>query len=501
MDELPIVTDEESLRAWLETQPQEVSVAIAIRAATRVFPLWWSWSQTMGPGTAGLELKTLWGSLVTLVATASPALAKKAIAFVLSSGRTEFLIAAAAYDADESITVVGDSFALAAAESVNAAAFAFDAARHVSVNTPTTSAVSAAAASNDAGATYARSLAGLVNVPLWDEIGADVLTLTNSESVWRRPLWSDGISPFDAEWTQIKSEVQFNPDWAFWLRWYQSLLDGKPLPLPLLTDIALIEPAVWDAGPSAVAQRIAEIELEHARRATPNAEDIRVNADGVYQLFPRSALPSKTLQDACDRIGDVVRSIRQAQHFNQYSALGPEADLLEDHLDRYHDNPLRLWEVCQKVIRHTSSKVTDGLLPDRDDLVMDTQTDLQNTADDIYNFDQDAKDTIDARARLQFERLVPEERSKIAPVVEAVAARSDPELALQLREDWRVVNDPGLPDAEKKDERYRLGSRLVKVAAIGGALSAGLVAALAQAEAAVSGARYIWEIVRPLLGM
>ncbi|WP_157133141.1 hypothetical protein [Roseobacter sp. SK209-2-6] len=47
--------------------------------------------------------------------------------------------------------------------------------------------------------------------------------------------------------------------WAFWTAWFQGFLDGKPLDWELQRRVALIEDAVWEAGPEAVAKEIERI--------------------------------------------------------------------------------------------------------------------------------------------------------------------------------------------------------------------------------------------------
>ncbi len=46
---------------------------------------------------------------------------------------------------------------------------------------------------------------------------------------------------------------------AFWREWYQGFLDGKPIDWELQRRVALIDDAIWEAGPEAVAEEIEKI--------------------------------------------------------------------------------------------------------------------------------------------------------------------------------------------------------------------------------------------------
>ena len=48
-------------------------------------------------------------------------------------------------------------------------------------------------------------------------------------------------------------------DWSFWREWYQSFLKGKPLDWELQRRVALVDNAIWEAGPQATAEEIEKI--------------------------------------------------------------------------------------------------------------------------------------------------------------------------------------------------------------------------------------------------
>jgi len=315
------------------------------------------------------------------------------------------------------------------------------------------------------------------------------------------PLWVDE-NPLLEDWQKARKILETGPvDQSFWIDWYERFLNGEPQNRDMLDRIALIEPEVWDAGVEAVAGEIAGIEAEFAVQATPNAEDIRVNDDARYEAFPRSTLPVRTLKDANQRIGDVIRQIREAQSDNQYTALAREADLLEDVQARYGDNALRLYEVSHKVVRHIGHHMADGLVPENDNLIGDITGDLQNNADDIRNFDAEVRKTVDARAKLRFERLSDEELSRVIELTKAVAERSEAKLARELLEDARVVEQGAEPSEDTIDIWYRLGSRLVRVVVLGGKLLRDVSEALGYLGGIGGGVAALWWMIRALLGL
>jgi len=72
--------------------------------------------------------------------------------------------------------------------------------------------------------------------------------------------------------------------WAFWRAWHEEALRGTPLPWPLQAEIARLPQDAWDAGPAVIAARIARIfarvelvhrieALEKRMAAQPEFED------------------------------------------------------------------------------------------------------------------------------------------------------------------------------------------------------------------------------------
>lgn len=74
--------------------------------------------------------------------------------------------------------------------------------------------------------------------------------------LWREPFPSH-IRDHLEKLFRLFADSEAN--WSFWREWYQGFLDGKPLDWELQRRVALIDDAVWEAGPAAVAREIEAI--------------------------------------------------------------------------------------------------------------------------------------------------------------------------------------------------------------------------------------------------
>ena len=82
---------------------------------------------------------------------------------------------------------------------------------------------------------------------------------------------------------------------AFWRQWYQGFLDGKPIDWELQRRVALIDKAIWEAGPKAVAEEIEKIRAKFGleKRIEALEDDLRrasVNRYGIGGNMPPEPL-------------------------------------------------------------------------------------------------------------------------------------------------------------------------------------------------------------------
>ena len=114
-------------------------------------------------------------------------------------------------------TFASYAFSTAAAADAAAAATAADA------NAAASAASRAASAVFRAAFSAARAAAAT-----WNEVKQDCIGLQQNISTVTTPLWSSAPNPFQDEWDQTSAKWQADPDYAFWLRWYEDALIGTP---------------------------------------------------------------------------------------------------------------------------------------------------------------------------------------------------------------------------------------------------------------------------------
>ena len=252
------IHDRASLEAWLNGRPPEDSIWIAHRAAMRVLPEWANPPSDAVLRKRGLTDLALLGSL--LIAGVGCEYATPAI---------KDAAAAAAAAAALSASASASAAAAAAALSASAASLSFSAAvaRAASVSAARAASVSAALSSADA---------------IWYEVRQDCMRFQQGGSIEGKPLWSSAPNPLQDQWDQTRAKWQADPDYAFWLRWYEDALIGTPPNWPLLHDIALIENEEWEKGIAHIAAVIAGIEAAH--RSDQVADDQFDDNNGQNQL-------------------------------------------------------------------------------------------------------------------------------------------------------------------------------------------------------------------------
>lgn len=298
--------NEKSFEAWLKALPEERryewAVTLATRAAQRVFSFW---TEVMPDDWARKRdltvLPLLRSILISVVAVKRPttdikdaanasALAASAVAYAASADAKAYSAYAAANADPVTSAAVDATYA--------ASASALAASLNVSVNDT---------AANAAG------LAASASAVLWEGLRKDIHALEQNEDIRTHPLWPDAMPPkIGKAWAKGRAWMENAPGHAFWIRWYEAILAGKPLTQDwdshwqLMHDIALIPDEEWGEGKEQDAIRVAGIidlitqkhalqhEVARAKRAIENElfneETLGQHRDNLPDDMPQFAV-------------------------------------------------------------------------------------------------------------------------------------------------------------------------------------------------------------------
>lgn len=374
------IADGESLKRWLEGQPPDASVWIAARIAARSLPFHWSNTRNQSGVSASAEmtiasLRYLLTSLVaggaqdvttSLVAAVGETASEATEGFVLHSGMADAALA----------MENGDAGALLS-DATNAAGAAIHAAAKVSARLsvigsgPDASNVDEALAQAQKAIVYkayadavngtgdmstqdrwarANPAADAVKGELWRSVRRDTEAAESGTLPDALALWQDGSNPLADQWTSLRGSPGAGQDaagdWAFWIAWYDALLEGRPMlgdaarTLEMLERIALIDSEIWKNGPEAVNPEIREIwELYRLRVevAELQAEMAALSSDRASKAQRGHNQPPEGLVDTEQELGTKIKIIWDVLNEAQ------------DELEKDRPDKSRLWHIGEKM--------------------------------------------------------------------------------------------------------------------------------------------------------
>jgi len=472
MVEIAEIVDRDSFEAWLKQEdlPREAMVALAVRSAARVFPLWWAeFGLQNGSGRrAVFGLASLWSLLA-------------AVLFALR--RSERVVQRLRIVAEALDSFSGEPEPVAA----HAAFLAADAIVALPPIEYTTEAISAAVDACDSVLFHT----DVAHVSVWSGLRSDCEEVADIDSLFSQPLWQESENPFLEIWhhnARNPEGTESNP-WAFWLDWYHRLLDGTEDRWDLLTDIALLDKDaagndLWK-DPDKIAAEIARLEAEYAAKqapvppkveddplseviaATPNAERVEYAPEKeAIHTVPLSDLPVDHLQDALDRLTDASEVFGPPDRFrDQYTALIPDIDKLRRALARYANRPLRLHDVAADLSARLDNRIRNGECPEteKDALVASYKADLAGAMVDLQAHDPRVIEAVKARLAHGVDKVDEADQDAFVAGVEAAAQITDEVLRAELRADLETIRDPHAEPEESRQAIYRLGSRLPRI--------------------------------------
>lgn len=244
--EVPQIKDREGLEAWLKTRSREECIAIAHRAAMRV-----AVPYIIEFYKSDLELKER--QLLTN------------LRLLLANG-------VAAIQHREDIRYL--DFAIAAATKSNVIMSSANV-----INTKPFQWVSQCAMVLDGAALdasqFANELARTPGGPAGEQASLahryayenDIDAVTSGATLPSRALWMGSKFYYETEW-RIGQKLlnSLGTIGEFWVRWYNAALFGEPLDWKIQEEIARLDWKVWEGDVSALAEKIAAIELRFKKR-------------------------------------------------------------------------------------------------------------------------------------------------------------------------------------------------------------------------------------------
>lgn len=449
MVEVVDIRDERSLREWLQGRSREEAIWIATRAAMRVLPWYWDWSVSEGARFSGLSVLPMLRSMLTSSVEIVRSTEK------INVAATEADAAAAATDPAPATASFAATHAATIASRAARAARAADRERYIVGGYPASA--YAARASAYAARAATRSSA-------WNATRMDCEHIVSRSMEAPPKLRPQSEDTYDRIWASVKATAT-GPAWAFWIKWYQDMLDGVQPDWDLLERIALIDNAIWDAGPKAVADAIRDIRNDLLEKATPNAEIIVENSEtGRLRIEAASLL-------GADGLGDIQEKMREAADVFEgqggangpYAALEPEIELIRRTAALETPRPIRLYDASRRAARRTRRRVENGECPDGDALVEDFVDQLEETALDLLRLNEDVRDAVTSRARAKIDDKPEEVAENLQPAIEELVEISEGDLAAELPQDVAIAGDPNQTPEARKTALYVIASRITRI--------------------------------------
>lgn len=302
------------------------------------------------------------------------------------------------------------------------------------------------------------------------------VTLSDCQNALTWPaLWAGTKVKNDAEkyWASVRAKLQKAPEkWAFWLKWYEAILEGRPLPWDLSFAIATeLTEADWEAGPEHVQGRIKEIEQEFLQRQLPVAETVEFNDE--TQKFHAVPIPienagfiSTLMQRTADAVDDVLgakNGLREESH---------EVRKLRRTHARYGNDPQRMEMDYTSVATSLRRQIREtGELPDSEDNLALLEA-LEEGALGLRAHHPKIAANRETLARQKFRNLKPEHIALLEESLPVLVGISEGQMAEDFANDIpRLINDAitplpsGAPPLPGADETTRIFSRVSKMQA------------------------------------
>jgi hypothetical protein len=287
---------------------------------------------------------------------------------------------------------------------------------------------------------------------------------------FRTRLWSKtNIGTYDLL-LQYPLESAFKRNgFSFWQDWYERLLAGDPLDWELQRRVALIDDAIWEAGPEVVAEEIDRIRAAYLVEKAPQAERVEFNPETAkFYTVPlevtKPDLLGATLNQVQDALDDVLASPSNGLH-----DAAREVRVLRRVFTKYGNDPQQIEMGFVSVHKGLTRQIlNDELPPSEENLAL--QDALEEGARAIRATHPDVAENRKILSNQAIRELPQGAKDALTEALPILVAISEPDLA----EDWehdipQLINDAtlplpsGAPPLPGADEATRIFSRVAKI--------------------------------------
>lgn len=437
------------LEKWLTTQEARVCSAFAARASLRSLPAIMARIDQSSPimdGTTSLRI-AFRATLISSVASFCP---PEKQAQLRSSAQS-----AALYGASQGTSAHLDA--------LNSA--------HFAVLTISESAVtSAISAVRSSARATSFALSSIDSALLRDlEFGK---SNPSPESFFAQELWpkNSGIAPMDDQWHAFSNRPDPDNIWEFWCDWYQGMLVGTPMDWDLQMQVALIEDAIWEAGPIAVTAEIEAIKAKTVVSKLPLEEVIKLNLEtGKFHAVPTPVQNAPLLSALLTQVSDALEDAVAGN--NGLSEQSSEFRKLTRTFQRYGNDPQQAELTLTTVAKGLRRQIHESReLPDSEDNLALLEA-VEDGVRGIRAHHPEVAANREQLAHQAFKVMNPADKETLSQALPLLTALSETALAEDFSADIpELINDTllplpdGAPRLPGADATTRVFSRVSKMA-------------------------------------
>ncbi|MGH1415978.1 MAG: hypothetical protein ACRBB0_21005, partial [Pelagimonas sp.] len=317
-------------------------------------------------------------------------------------------------------------------------------------------ATAAAAAARATAAAAARATAAAI----WRNIQSDAQNLVSVGTGAIGPLWVE-TSPLQERRESVQSILQESgqsEDWAFWIDWYNGLLNGTAPPAnhPMFVEIALLPDEVWKDEPEALRQIDAIWKRHLAEQViADNPIGVRIGYDagkGKLNSFP---FEERDLEQIVKDVRTALREFKSRCKKSTsnlgmaaLSAFQNDIEQLREDVSKYKSNPRELLRVVEETRQSLARKAQDEGFG-RDSNVDRLLGNLHNREDDICAMAPEVLEEVKRRLRVRSQRFSIEQMQAAIRMTAGMVTDSDGVLRMALARALFVVANDDCGEEEK----------------------------------------------------